>query len=84
MAKIRITDRDAYIIAEALATAIVALTRLPAERRPSSNIEDMKAIFIRLGAGIQDEVILELVRRFGREAVDATLLAETATSPTRS
>ena len=33
-----ITGRDLWIITEALATALVALEQLPAERQPTGNI----------------------------------------------
>jgi hypothetical protein len=39
-----ITGRDAYIIAEALATALVALEQLPPARQPTRNIADMKMV----------------------------------------
>ena len=39
-----ITGRDAYIIAEALATALVALEQLPLVRQPTRNIADMKMV----------------------------------------
>jgi len=39
-----ITGRDAYIIAEALATALVALEQLPPAQQPTRNIADMKMV----------------------------------------
>jgi hypothetical protein len=39
-----ITGRDEFIIAEALATALVALEELPLPRQPSRNIADMKML----------------------------------------
>jgi len=39
-----ITGRDEFIIAEALATALVALEELPPTRQPTRNIADMKML----------------------------------------
>jgi len=39
-----ITARDTYIIAEALATALVAFEQLPLSRQPTRNIADMKMV----------------------------------------
>jgi hypothetical protein len=39
-----ITGRDEFIIAEALATALVALEELPPARKPTRNIADMKMV----------------------------------------
>jgi hypothetical protein len=39
-----ITGRDGTIIAEALATALAALKRLPDEYRPQSNMWDMERL----------------------------------------
>jgi hypothetical protein len=39
-----ITGRDQFIIAEALATALVALEQLPTTRQPTRNIADMKPV----------------------------------------
>jgi hypothetical protein len=39
-----ITGRDEFIIAEALATALVALEQLPTTRQPTRNIADMKML----------------------------------------
>ena len=39
-----ITGRDELIIAEALATALVALEQLPSVRRPTRNIADMRML----------------------------------------
>lgn len=39
-----ITGRDNFILTEALATALVTLERLPDDRQPSSNMEDMKRL----------------------------------------
>ena len=39
-----ITGRDEFIIAEALATALVALEQLPPLRQPTRNIADMKTL----------------------------------------
>ena len=39
-----ITVRDKFIIAEALATAIVALEELPPARQPKRNIVDMRML----------------------------------------
>src|SRR5215469_10482497 len=42
--KMNITGRDAFIMREALATAIVALEQVRSNRRPWSDMEDMKRI----------------------------------------
>jgi hypothetical protein len=39
-----LTGRDEFIIAEALATALIALEQLPKARQPSRNMCDMKMI----------------------------------------
>ena len=39
-----ITGRDEFIIAEALATALVALEELPPARQPKRNIADMRML----------------------------------------
>jgi hypothetical protein len=39
-----ITGRDEFIVAEALATAVVALEELPPTRQPTRNIADMKML----------------------------------------
>ena len=39
-----ITGRDTFIVAEALATALVALEQLPPARQPTRNIADMKMV----------------------------------------
>ena len=39
-----ITGRDEFIIAEALATALVALEELPPTRQPKRNIAEMKML----------------------------------------
>jgi hypothetical protein len=39
-----ITGRDEFIVAEALATALVALEELPSTRQPTRNIADMKML----------------------------------------
>jgi hypothetical protein len=39
-----ITGRDEFIIAEALATGLVALEELPSVRQPTRNIADMKML----------------------------------------
>lgn len=39
-----ITGRDEFIIAEALATALVTLEELPDTRQPTRNIADMKML----------------------------------------
>jgi hypothetical protein len=39
-----ITGRDKFIVAEALATALVALEELPSTRQPKRNIADMKML----------------------------------------
>ena len=45
-----ITGRDLWIITEALATALVALEQLPAERQPTNNMEDMKKLLAHAAA----------------------------------
>jgi hypothetical protein len=37
-----LTDRDEFIIADALATALIALEQLPAARQPARNMSDMR------------------------------------------
>jgi hypothetical protein len=76
MTKTRITGRDGYIVADALATAIVALERLPDMHRPDSNIEDMKAILGSMFAASMVSTLLaqakcRLNQVRGREAVHA-------------
>jgi hypothetical protein len=39
-----ITGRDEFIIAEALATALIALEQLPEVRQPTRNMSDMKML----------------------------------------
>jgi hypothetical protein len=39
-----ITERDEFIIGEALATALIALEQLPEERRPGRNMADMRML----------------------------------------
>jgi hypothetical protein len=39
-----ITGRDEFIIAEALATALVALEQLPTTRQPTRNIAEMRML----------------------------------------
>ena len=39
-----VTGRDEFIIAEALATALVALEQLPEVRQPTRNMADMKML----------------------------------------
>ena len=39
-----ITGRDEFIIAEALATALIALEQLPDARQPTRNMADMKML----------------------------------------
>lgn len=38
------TERDEFIIAEALATALIALEQLPEARQPTRNMADMKML----------------------------------------
>jgi hypothetical protein len=38
------TERDEFIIAEALATALVALEQLPEARQPTRNMADMRML----------------------------------------
>src|SRR3712207_1120911 len=46
MAYKEVTGRDGYIIAQALHTAVKALSALPEVERPTSNIEDMREILL--------------------------------------
>jgi len=39
-----VTGRDEFIIAEALATALIALEQLPEARQPTRNMADMKML----------------------------------------
>src|SRR5262245_36067554 len=44
-----ITGRDDWIMTEALATALVALEQLPQDRRPNSNMDDMRQLLAACG-----------------------------------
>jgi len=71
-----ITGRDGLIVADALATAIVAMEGLPNTLRPDSNIEDMKSILAAVSAPSLVSVLLaqakcRLNQVSGREAIDA-------------
>jgi hypothetical protein len=66
MTETNITGRDGIIIAEALATAIVALSRLPTEHRPDSNIQDMRTLLH--SSPNADMWINDAIRRFGADA----------------
>ena len=39
-----ITERDKFIVAEALATALIAWEQLPDVRQPTRNMDDMKML----------------------------------------
>jgi hypothetical protein len=54
-----ITGRDSFLITEALATALVALERLPANRQPTSNMNDLRKL---LAAAEPANVSLHLAR----------------------
>jgi hypothetical protein len=54
-----ITGRDSFLITEALATALVALERLPADRQPKSNMDDLRKL---LAAAEPANVSLHLAR----------------------
>jgi hypothetical protein len=43
-----VTGRDEFIIAEALATALIALEQLPEAHQPTRNVADMKMLLNRL------------------------------------
>jgi hypothetical protein len=55
-----ITGRDEFIIAEALATALVALEELPPARQPTRNIADMKML---LTASFRRQTFRSLLRQ---------------------
>ena len=55
-----ITGRDGYIIVEALTFAVEALSKLPIEHRPDSNIDDMKRL---IEAAIKQDELLANCRR---------------------
>jgi hypothetical protein len=51
MSRPSLTGRDSFILAEALAYAIVTIAALPRERRSESNAEDMRILLAdRVGA----------------------------------
>jgi hypothetical protein len=54
-----ITGRDSFLITEALATALVALEQLPADRQPHSNMDDLRKL---LAAAEPANVSLHLAR----------------------
>jgi hypothetical protein len=54
-----ITGRDSFLITEALATALIALERLPANRQPKSNMDDIRKL---LAAAEPANVSLHLAR----------------------
>jgi hypothetical protein len=46
-----ITGRDSHIMADALATALVALEQLPEDRQPSGNMDDMRKLLATVQPG---------------------------------
>jgi hypothetical protein len=54
-----ITGRDSFLITEALATALIALERLPANRQPKANMDDIRKL---LAAAEPANVSLHLAR----------------------
>jgi hypothetical protein len=65
-----ITGRDLWIITEALATALVALEQLPAERQPTGNIEDMKKLLAHAASGNPDLDPMTVYRSYGISGPD--------------
>jgi hypothetical protein len=69
---ISITSRDAFTIAEALATAILVLKSLSDEHRPDDDIADMKAMLDKLDKAqpkMRDIVTADARRRFPRNVL---------------
>jgi hypothetical protein len=58
-----ITGRDAFIIAEALATALIALEQLPDVRQPTRNMDDMKMLLNSLYSPPEVSLHLTTARR---------------------
>lgn len=57
-----ITGRDEFIIAEALATALIALEQLPDARQPTRNMGDMKMLLNSLYAPPEVSLHLTVAR----------------------
>jgi hypothetical protein len=56
------TERDEFVIAEALATALVALEQLPVARQPMRNMTDMKMLLNSLCSAPQASIHLTTAR----------------------
>ena len=56
------TERDDFIVAQALILSIEALSRLPDRDRPVSNIEDMRAILAEIRPSVRDMAGQEVQR----------------------
>ena len=65
-----ITDRDGYIIVEALTFAVEALSKLPIEHRPDSNIDDMKRL---IEAAIKQDATLGQLQKIAQRRLAALL-----------
>lgn len=55
--------RNNYIVAEALATALVALEQAPREMRPSSDMQDMRLLLDRASPRLASHMIAQAKRR---------------------
>jgi hypothetical protein len=62
----RNTGRDAYLVRQALAVAIEALSELPASRRPHSDIMDMYRLLVRWVGAAEARWYLEQERLAAR------------------
>jgi hypothetical protein len=65
-----ITGRDGYIIVEALTFAVEALSKLPIEHRPDSNIDDMKRL---IEAAIKQDATLGQLQKIAQRRLAALL-----------
>jgi hypothetical protein len=65
-----VTGRDAYILVEALTFAVEALSKLPIEFRPDSNIDDMKRL---LDARVKQDATLGQAQHIAQRRVEALL-----------
>jgi len=53
-----VTGRDSHVIADALATALVALEQLPADKQPRHNMDDMRKLLGALSGGAYVSALL--------------------------
>jgi hypothetical protein len=65
-----ITGRDCYTIVEALTFAVEALSKLPIEFRPDSNIGDMKRL---IEAAVKQDANLGQLQRIAQRRLAALL-----------